>query len=205
MHCYSDIQLDAVASFIQAQGLPWRYWLTEYGDLDQTGDREWEVAVASTRRLLRGLQDGVQAGLVWDAYDNYHRHDEAWSIYGLLRTAMGRYLPKKRYYAAKQVYRFVRPGSRRVATHVGHPDLTCLAFVSKEDLTLVGLNETREHISLCLEVEGADAPSTPCGRCLALVTTRELNCETLYEFPFSRQLRLHVLPESIFTVTSCAI
>ncbi len=204
MHCYSDIPLDSVGRFIQDLDLPWRYWLTEYGDLDQTGEKEWEVAVASTRRLLRGLQDGAQAALVWDAYDNYHRHDESWSIYGLLRTALGRYLPKKRYYAAKQIYRFVRAGARRVAVTTSYPGVTCLAFTHAEGITIVGLNEGQDHISLRLALEHADEASLGGRECSIWATTRELNCEMLYRFPLSRQLQLHVLPESIFTVTSCA-
>ena len=55
-----------------------------------------------------------EAGIVWDAYDNFHGHDDFWGIWGLLRTARHRYTPKKRYYAARQVYRFVPSGSRRV-------------------------------------------------------------------------------------------
>ena len=43
-------------------------------------------AVSSTRRLLRGIDDGVRAATVWDAYDNWHAHDDSWTIYGLLRT-----------------------------------------------------------------------------------------------------------------------
>jgi hypothetical protein len=45
---------------------------------------------------------------LWDAYDNYHDHDERWTIYGLLRYGQGIYTPKKRYFGAR-MYGFAAP------------------------------------------------------------------------------------------------
>jgi len=50
-------------------------WMTEYGDLDQTGLVEWQFAWRSARRLMRMLADGFHAALAWDAFDNLHEHD----------------------------------------------------------------------------------------------------------------------------------
>ena len=61
-------------------------WMTEYGDLDQTGLIEWQFAWRSARRLMRVLADGFHAALAWDAFDNLHEHDGVWATYGLLRT-----------------------------------------------------------------------------------------------------------------------
>jgi hypothetical protein len=64
-------------------------WMTEYGDLDQTGLIEWQFAWRSTRRLLGMLADGL-----WrrsrDAFDNLHEHDGAWATTGCWRIATGR-------------------------------------------------------------------------------------------------------------------
>ena len=38
------------------------------------------------------------------------------------------YAPKKRYYASKQLYRFVRPGSQRIAATADAPGLLVSAF-----------------------------------------------------------------------------
>ena len=61
-------------------------WMTEYGDLDQTGLVEWGVAWRSTRRLMKFVADGFSAGIAWDAFDNLHEHDGVWALYGLLET-----------------------------------------------------------------------------------------------------------------------
>jgi hypothetical protein len=61
-------------------------WMTEYGDLDQTGLIEWQFAWRSSRRLLGMLADGFNAAIAWDAFDNLHEHDGAWATYGLLKT-----------------------------------------------------------------------------------------------------------------------
>jgi hypothetical protein len=91
-------------------------WMTEYGDLDQSGLIEYEFAWRSTRRLMKALADGFSAGLAWDAFDNFHEHDSAWATYGLLKTdtVHKEYTPKKRYFAARQFYRFVLPGFHRI-------------------------------------------------------------------------------------------
>lgn len=200
MHCYSDFSLIPTRDFIAQNGLPWSYWLTEYGDLDQTGEKEWEVAVLSTRRLLRGLLDGVQAAMVWDAYDNWHGHDDSWSIYGLLRTgSKRRYTPKKRYYAAKQIYRFVPPGSTRIETSSGRSDLLAAGFQTPQgNLTLVGLNEKEP---LLLEV--AVGTINAAGKTLRLfLTSRTQNCRLACEFPLGEKFRLTIPAESIFTLTT---
>lgn len=92
-------------------------WLNEYGDLDQTEEIENEFSWRITRRLMKALEDGANSCQYWDAYDNYHKHDSAWTNYGLLKTdtIKGIFTPKKRYFASKQIYRFIKPGYQRVA------------------------------------------------------------------------------------------
>jgi hypothetical protein len=207
MHCYSDIPLSAVPEFLAERGLPgWRYWLTEYGELDQSGEMEWEAAVTSTRRLLQGLRDGARAALVWDAYDNFHGHDDAWTIWGIMRTARHRYTPKKRYFAAKQVYRFVPPGSRRIGVAAGSEPgsgaTPSLAAFTTEDggLTLVGLHEG--DAPLVLDIGGlghlAGQPAD------VHVTDPQRACERIASFPLGQRLQLGVPGPSVFTLTTVA-
>jgi O-glycosyl hydrolase len=204
MHCYSDISLSAVPEFLEDKGLSeWRYWLTEYGELDQTGEMEWEAAANSTRRLLRGLRDGARAALVWDAYDTFHGHDDAWTIWGIMRTARHMYTPKKRYFAAKQVYRFVPPGSRRIELST-EPDATSTeptlaAFtVGGNGFTLVGLHEG--STPLTLNLAGLAQLSGQQGD--VYVTDRAHDCDRIASFPLGERLRLTVPGPSVFTLTT---
>jgi O-glycosyl hydrolase len=150
LHMYGSSSTDemrAVTDLVQASPFSGsRLWLTEYGDLEQTGDREWYVAWVMTRRLFNALEAGYQAALAWDAFDNYHDHNEAWTIYGLLRTGLRQFTPKKRFYASKQVYRFVKPGFQRLSVHSDSPALRLLAFAdpSKTRFSIVGMNSGQE-------------------------------------------------------------
>lgn len=44
----------------------WPCWMTEYGDLDQTNEIEFDFAWRSTRRLLKFLDDGFSGAEAWD-------------------------------------------------------------------------------------------------------------------------------------------
>ena len=119
LHDYLDIpstRYAEVTSVVTRSAYPTcPLWMTEFGDLEQSGEREWYVAWVMFSRLLDQMEAGFSASLVWDAYDNYHDHDEHWTIYGLLRTGLRAYTPKIRYHAVKHIFRFVRPGFQRVA------------------------------------------------------------------------------------------
>jgi len=109
-------------------------WMTEYGDLDQTFEIEYEFAWRSTRRLMKSLDNGFNAGIAWDAFDNFHQHDTIWAEYGLLKTDTVRwtYTPRKRYYAAKQVYKFVLPGWKMVEISAPKPaKFECLQTMAR--------------------------------------------------------------------------
>ena len=109
-----------------------RIWLTEYGDLndqDKTFENEWKnQSLAATRRALRALNQGATAALFWDAFDNFEMCERRLSYYGLMRNDHHVYSPKKRYFAAKQLFRFVRPESERIAIDHDDSNLMISAF-----------------------------------------------------------------------------
>ncbi|HVL25716.1 MAG TPA: glycoside hydrolase family 30 beta sandwich domain-containing protein, partial [Thermomicrobiales bacterium] len=202
MHSYRDQDLSGVPAFLREHDLTsCRYWLTEYGDLDQTGELEWTVALNSTRRLLRGLNDGVQGAMVWDAYDNWHDHDRAWSIYGLLRTAHGSYTPKKRYFAGKHISRYVPVTSVRVHTACSDPSLAVAAFrTQSEEVTLVVLNESGTARRLNVELDERFVGRT----CRVYASDPERNCDQTMMFPLAARVQIPLTATSITTFTSVA-
>jgi len=197
-------------------------WMTEYGDLDQTGEVEFGFAWRSTRRLFKFLQDGFNAGLAWDAFDNLHEHDSAWATYGLFATdrETWTYSPKPRYYAAKQVYRFVKPGFQRVeikAISDNENDvyktwrsplkhLQLLAFVStdKKDFTINGMSTIESNVELSVNLEGLPGltDATPV---FYYRTSRNETCKAIKDVQIvGRQLKVLVTENSIFTLTTLA-
>lgn len=210
MHCYTDIHHHALPALIE--GTPaqaCRLWMTEYGDLDQTGDREWYVAWKSFERLLRLLQDGFHGALIWDAFDNYHDHNEAWTIYGILRTGLGAFTPKKRYYAIRHAYRFVKPGFTRIKTETSEETVDAAGFLSPDssEIALIGMNHAPEPQLLVVRLDGVDSSFD--GRRITLyITDQTLNCANAVfstvrrTFEGEYEITVEVPAKSIFTVTT---
>jgi hypothetical protein len=187
-HNYSDIPLQEyqkvteIISNSAYKDVP--LWITEYGDLEQSGEKEWYVGWISTSHLFDHLEAGFRGSLIWDAYDNYHDHDEHWTISGVLRTGLRVYTPKKRYYTAKQVFRFVLPGFERIKIEGPSTDLRLLAFANPErtQLTVVGMNLTSQAFFLNVVAEDFP-PEVMQGKVTYYRTSETENCIALGEIP----------------------
>jgi O-glycosyl hydrolase len=143
VHAYSDFRADDLVKFLEeANGGKTRAWMTEFNDLKQDMEHEQLLATKLYERLMRLLDSGMNGALVWDAFDNYHDHDETWTQFGLLTNTWDVFEPKKRYAAARHVFRFVRPGFHRIEARSTHPDVQVLAFASEDgaSLTVAGMN-----------------------------------------------------------------
>jgi O-glycosyl hydrolase len=122
-------------------------WLTEYGDLndeDKTFENQWKkFSLASNRRALTALNQGASALFYFDAFDDYEECAKRLCYYGLFRSASHVYSPKKSYFATRQLYHFVRPGSQRIAAQADAPGLTVSAFLdaASDSLIVVGVKE----------------------------------------------------------------
>jgi hypothetical protein len=213
LHDYHDIpQADyaAVSAVVENSayaGTP--LWMTEFGDLEQSGEREWYVAWIMFSRLLDHMEAGFSASLVWDAYDNYHDHDEHWTIYGLLRTGLRAYTPKKRYHAVKHIFRFVRPGFQRIALECDTPGLRACAFASadKSQWGIAGMNTNQVPARLNARLDGLSlAPQdTHAGY---YRTSETENCALVEHVPLHggnwpfTGIDVGIPPGSIFTLTN---
>jgi hypothetical protein len=180
-----------------------RVWLTEYGDLndlDRSAINDWAgFSLAATIRALRAINQGASAALFWDAYDNYHEHYPRLTYYGLMQNADHVYSPKKRYYAAKQLYHFVRPGARRVASSVGSSNMLVSAFYdgARGEVILVGVKQGGPD-RVQIQVTGSDRLPAHWN---LYQTTRQLNCVKTGEITRKDAALVFDLPdESIFTL-----
>jgi O-glycosyl hydrolase len=138
-------------------------WLTEYGDLndlDRSAANEWRsYCMAASERVIRALRDGVSAALFWDAFDNYHEHFQRFTFYGLLGNDNHVYARKKRYYAARQLYRFVPRGSVRVDVESDSGGVVPVGFRTPQgSLVVVGLKHGPAN-RLKLKVAGGTTPA----------------------------------------------
>lgn len=196
-------------------------WMTEYGDLDQTGLIEHEIGWCSTRRMLRLLNEGLSAGLVWDAFDNLHEHDAAWSTYGLLATDTHswKHTPKPRFFAAKQVFRFIRPGFLRVEVSAETPDtrsdpyagwrdpsrhLRLSAFVSpdRKDFSIVGMTRMEAPCVVKVSLKGlrAECRAKPVH---VYQTTDRVSCQSGAPLATKDEtITTEISPRAIFTLST---
>ena len=148
LHTYSQDSVGPQVERIQKSKYPHiPVWLTEYGDLndlDRSSENEWKgFSLAATQRALRALNQGASAALFWGTYDNYHEHYPRLTFYGLVQNSDHIHAPKKRYYAAKQLYHFVRPGSQRIAASTEAPNLLVSAFrnAANNSIVVVGAKQ----------------------------------------------------------------
>ena len=155
MHCYSDFSAAELIDLVAGSDYKdCRIWMTEYGDLDQSSEKEWLIAYISFQRLMRLLEDGMNGALAWDAFDNYHDHDETWTTFGIIKNAWDVYEPKKRYFGYRHIFRFVKPGFRRIHAQSPMEGVQVLVFESPDgkDLTIVGYNDLLEDAFINADV-----------------------------------------------------
>ena len=210
MHTYADNEpvADVVGRWRAGPHQDAPVWMTEYGDLDQTGEQEFYFAWAILRRLFHLLKGGMNGALNWDAFDNYHDHDETWSIYGLIRTGLRTFTPKKRYYACRHVYRFARPGCVRVECAADTDGVDALAFIDKDGgMVVVGMNDRPEALRVIVRPDGAErTPVASPGA--GYLTTEQLNCAQVGAGLFrpwsTARLgwQMDVPPKSVFTIAA---
>ena len=153
-------------------------WLTEYGDLndrDKSADNEWRnYSLASNRRALTALNQGASALFFFDAFDDYEECARRLCFYGLFRSADHIYAPKKRYYATRQLYHFVKPGSQRIGATTDVHGLTVSAFHDGADgsLVIVGVKEAGpNHVEVALPPASGAVASWD-----LYMTTRTVDC-----------------------------
>jgi len=217
---WGNSQLGAIKELIAKT--PYRnanVWINEFGDLDQTGEIDFEFAWRTTRRLLLELRSGVNSGQLWDAFDNYHKHDTAWATYGMLHTDTlnWQYTPKARFYGLKQIFRFVRPGFIRIDIsapptkkydvyqqwHNELKNIKIYAFKSPDgkDITITGMNLVESDVKLNISVKNMHLES---GReVYTYITTRHKNCERSSTTEIKDNVISTTIPErSIFTIST---
>lgn len=178
-------------------------WLTEYGDLndvDKSADNDWKsFSLNANRRALTALNQGANALFYFDAFDDYEECARRLTFYGLFHSADQVYFPKKRYFATKQLYHFVRPGSRRIAALSEGAGLTISAFQdpAASSLVIVGVKEGgSNHIQVVLQ----GAAPNPDHLDLYL-TSRSVNCVKQGSIPVQGGVAEVDLPdEAVFTL-----
>ena len=176
-------------------------WLTEYGDLndeDKSAGNDWaRFSLAANRRALTALNQGATAVFYFDAFDDYEECARRLTFYGLFSSAGHVYAPRKRYYATRQLYHFVRPGFQRIAAAGDTAGLTVSAFrdAATGSLVVVGVKERGPNrVQIVVPGPGPD-------RWDLYVTTKSLNCVQLDSLPVQDGVAQMELPdEAVFTL-----
>jgi len=170
---------------------------------------------------MKCLHEGYSAAMFWDAMDNYHRHDNAWSTYGLLKTdtVSWTYEPKQRFYALKQLYKYVRPGLRMAKIleavksekqdvykqyHDTLSHINLLAFVSsdKKDFTVVGMNKIEGDFNLVIRLDSL-SPEVYNKKIHYFRTCKNENCIKIDNLSIiDKSLSIKLKENSIFTLTT---
>ena len=182
LHSYSDDSVGPHAASVRKSAyahVP--VWLTEYGDLgdlDRTAANEWKAfALAANRRALIALNQGASALFYFNAFDDYEECMRRHTYYGLFSSAGHLYTPRKRYYAVRQLFHFVAPGSQRIAASTEAKGLTVSAFRdgAAGTITVVGVKEgAPNHLRISVP-----SSSPAISKWELYATTRELDCRKM--------------------------
>jgi hypothetical protein len=94
--------------------------------------------------VLQHLNAGVNGIQLWEGYDSRYHHPNrhlTWSFWGIfavndtMQPAI--YTIRPHYYVFKQLYKFVKPGYKRVDLSTGLPNMTVSAFLNPANGTIV--------------------------------------------------------------------
>ena len=176
-------------------------WLTEYGDLndqDRSAENDWKnYSLLANRRALQALNGGAQALFYFDLFDDYEECARRMTWYGLFTSAGHNYTPRKRYFATRQLYHFVRPGAQRVDATADGAGLTVTGFVDRTSnaVILVGVKQGGpDQVEVKLAGGAVDSWEL-------YVTTRELNCARMEPVRVLNGTAKVTLPgEAVFTL-----
>lgn len=126
------------------------WWLTETAQWDDTLDRggtpgmgEWAFGAATFDIVLRDVLNGFPAVLVWEGYDTWYDHHDAYSRWGLLSydERAGTYAKRKRFHVNGHLTRWIRPGQQRISvTAPGNVLAAAFADRTAATLSIVGHN-----------------------------------------------------------------
>lgn len=160
LHSYADNGGGAwdVSDFLQESSYPDKtFWMSEFNvwcDVCEYGNQRtngWPYFLGTTTYLLNYLDYGASAGLVWEAYDSFYPHHNAWSFWGLFAVDDTNAVPKtytvqKNFYTLAQITKFIRPGARMIGTSEDWGDVNLRSFYHDglAQLTLVGINTESE-------------------------------------------------------------
>jgi O-glycosyl hydrolase len=164
LHSYADNGGGAwnVSDFLRESPYPDKtFWMTEFNvwcDVCEYGNQRtngWPYFLGTASYLLNYLDYGASAGLVWEAYDSFYPHHNAWSFWGLFAVDDTNAVPKtytaqKNFYTLAQITKFIRPGARMIGTTGETGELNVRSFYHDAlgELTFVGINADGDPTTL---------------------------------------------------------
>ena len=166
-----------VYSFIQQSPYPATHlWASEFNvwcsncENGVSGDNSWGFAQGTAGWLLYLLNNGVSAGMVFEAYDSlYAGYDTStgqstaptWSYWGLfavddINATPFTFTPRKGFYTVAQIALYVRPGAQRIGVNNSGSPLTVLAFYNTNNaqFTITGVNSNSTASTLSCSLTG---------------------------------------------------
>ncbi len=134
------------------------YWVSETGAVCPSCDTsgtpsqgEWEFASQTNDAVLEDLDNGIASVLVYDGYDSFYYHHNAYGFWGLLsyNQSSGVYTPRKRFYVNSQINRFVTPGAQALAVTDSIPGYVDAFYnPTTKKITIVGHNTSSSAITV---------------------------------------------------------
>ncbi len=133
----------------------------------------WVTETAGIRNLMGQLDDGASGYIFWDGFDCVYQHGRR-NGYGSVPpndwvfwekepgkpllafdSIRGTWTPRKQFFEFAQVFRYVKPGARRIASSVGPDSVTTTAFLNPDGMpAVVGRNQGKMPVRVSFSFTG---------------------------------------------------
>lgn len=161
----------AVPDLIAASQYPDRnYWITEFSancpncDSGVRNPDPWSFGFSTLDLLIRHLEQQASAALIYEGYDSYYDHHQAFGYWGLISydQSTNTYTTTQRLFLAAHVFRFVHPGMVRIGVAGTNDSLQLLAFLNPTTglLTLVARQSSNEPLTVAIQLTGLRSPTS---------------------------------------------
>ena len=182
--------LQAVAKYGALYNKP--IWQTEYSYLETSEAGTPREALFTAHHIHNVLTfENGSAYLVWELF--WYRGT------GLISISQdgSNYAGTPKFYAVKQFFKFISPGSKRIGVVVNNPDILASAYIDERNgnVTIVAINKGKNPITTTFNLRNVAAASFKQYR-----TSASENCTYIGDIAVSFNANLP--PESITTFTS---
>jgi glucuronoarabinoxylan endo-1,4-beta-xylanase len=153
-----------ISSLQTVAGLGTQYnepiWQTEYSYLQTSGANTFQEALCTAEQIHNVLTyENGSAYLVWALF--WTNDGTGQGLITIPSDGASTYTVTPKFYAAKQYFKFIRPGSKRIEAACNNPDILASAYMNEANgnVTIVAINNGSSSITTTFNLKNVSSNS----------------------------------------------